>query len=210
MIVETVNQHIVAEKIDKYTKKLDTLRDRFVLLLSDAANYMTASSTALKLLYLKLFHITCIAHLLHNYMEKVSSHFQDIDNLIAHVKASTVKNKAHRQIFSDIGNPPKLIVTYWGSWLHVAEYYATNLVKVHEIINSFDGDGIIVRYAKEAVNEVIFVQLLAQIQRHYMCIPKLISKLQCQKIDIFCQQMWKGISVCILTNCKYKLLVLLF
>ena len=87
-----------------------------------------ASSAALKLLYSNLFHVTCIAHLLHN------CHFQDVDNLIARAKASTVKNKTRRQIFSDIGSPPEPIVTHWGSWLHAAEYYATNLIKVREIV----------------------------------------------------------------------------
>ena len=92
-----------------------------MLLLSDAANYMTASSAALKLLYPNLFHVTCIARLLHNCAEKVRSHFQDVDNLIAHVKASCVKSKTRRQMFSDIGSPPEPIVIRWGSWLHAAE-----------------------------------------------------------------------------------------
>jgi hypothetical protein len=142
---------------------------------------MMAASAALKLLYPNLFHVTCIAHLLHNCAEKVRSHFQDVDNLIARVKASTVKNKTRRQMFSDIGSPPEPIVTRWGSWLQAAEYYATNLVRVCEIVNGFDGDGIIVRCAKEAVNKVTLAQSLAQIQRDYMCIPKLISKLESSK-----------------------------
>ena len=75
-IVETVNQHIVASKIDNCIKKLDALRSRFVLLLSDAASYMMASSAALKLLYPNLFHVTCTAHLLHNCAEKVPQSLQ--------------------------------------------------------------------------------------------------------------------------------------
>ena len=58
-------------------------------------------------------------------------------------------------------------LSLWGPWLHAAEYHATNLVEVCEIVNSFDGDGIIVRLAKEAVNEVTLAQWLAQIQRDY-------------------------------------------
>ena len=178
-VVETVNQHIVAAKIDGCINRLDIPRDRFVLLFSDVANYMTASSATMKLLYPNLFHVTCIAHRLHSCAEKVRSHFQDIDILTARVKASTVKDKTRRQMFSnDIGSPPEPIVTHWGSWLQAAEYYATNLVKVREIVNSFGGDGIIVRRAKEAMNEVMLVPSLAQIQRDYMCIPKLISELE--------------------------------
>ena len=75
-----------------------------------------------------------MSKLLHNCAEKVSSHLQDVDNLIARVKASTEKNRTRRQMFSDIGSPPGPIVTRWGSWLHAAEYYATKLVKVREIV----------------------------------------------------------------------------
>ena len=160
-VVETVNQHIVTAKIDDCIKRLYTPRDRFMLLLSDAASYMTASSVALKLLYSNLFHLTCIAHLLQNCGEKVCSHYWDIDNLIARVKASTGKNKTRRQMFSDIGSLPETIITCWGYWLHTAEYYATNLVKAREIVNSFNGDGFIARRAKEAVNKVMFAQSLA-------------------------------------------------
>ena len=86
--------------------------------------------------------------------KKCRSHFKDVDNLIACAKASTVKNKTRRQMFINIGSPPEPIVTRWGSWLHAAEYYATNLIQVREIVNSFNGDGIIVRRAKEVMNEV--------------------------------------------------------
>ena len=67
-------------KIDDVLKKLDIQRHNFVLL-SDAARYMTACTAALKLLHPQLFHITCMAHLLHNCAEKVRTHFQQVDNL---------------------------------------------------------------------------------------------------------------------------------
>jgi len=38
----------------------------FFLLLSDAAKYMLAADAIPKSLYPKLFHVTCVAHLLHN------------------------------------------------------------------------------------------------------------------------------------------------
>ena len=69
-IVETVNQQVVTVKINDALKKLDIQRHNCVLL-SDAARYMTACTTALKLLYPRLFHITCMAHLLHNCAENV-------------------------------------------------------------------------------------------------------------------------------------------
>ena len=120
-VVESVNQQVVAMKIDEDIKKIGIERNRFVLLLSDADRYMTTTTQSLKMLYLRLFHIICIAHLLHDCAEKVRSHFQDVDELIATVKAATVKNKYRRNKFDKIGSPPQPVLTRWDTWLNAAE-----------------------------------------------------------------------------------------
>ena len=171
-IVETVNQQVVTMKIDDALKKLDNQRHNFVLLLSDAARYMTACIAALKLLYPRLFHITCMAHLLLNCTEKVCNHFQQVDNLIAKIKAVTAKNKNWHNKFNEIGTPPQPVLTRWGVWLNAAEYYAKNLVKVREIVNAFKGDGILVSNAKAAVNNPNIAKLLAETHRDYQVLPR--------------------------------------
>ena len=172
-IVKTVNQQVVIVKIDNALKKLDIQRHNFVLLLSDAARYMTACTAALKLLYPRLFHVTCMAHLLHNCAEKVRSHLQQADNLIAKVKVVTVKNKNWCNKFNEVGTPPQPVLTRWGTWLNAAEYYAKNLVKVREIVNAFEGDGILVSVnAKAAVNNPNVAKLLAEIHRDYQVLPQ--------------------------------------
>ena len=80
-------------KIDDILCKLDIARENFLLLLSDMASYMMACTVMLKVLYLCLFHITCLVHILHNCAEKVHGTFTDVDNLVVHVKAATIKNK---------------------------------------------------------------------------------------------------------------------
>ena len=51
-----------------------------------------AAGAILKSLYPKLFHAICLAHLLHIWAIKVkSSYFEDVDQLIANVKLTTVK-----------------------------------------------------------------------------------------------------------------------
>ncbi len=183
-IVETVNQQIVATKIDDVLRKLDVERNNFVLLLSDAARYMTACTATLKLLYPRLFHVTCMAHLLHNCAEKVRGHFADVDNLIACVKALTVKNKFRRSQFAKIGSPPQPVVTRWGSWLSAAGYYAENLLEVRKIVNSFEGDGVLVTTAKAAVNSDSVATSLVKIQRDYMEMPQYITKMENSKYSI--------------------------
>ena len=100
-------------KIDDILRKLDIARENFLLLLSDAASYMTACTATVKVLYPHLFHVTCLAHMLHNCAEKVRGAFTDVDNLIAHVKAATIKSKSRQAQFKHFGSPPEPAVTRW-------------------------------------------------------------------------------------------------
>ena len=58
-----------------------------------------------------------------------------------------------------MGSPPEPVVTRWGTWLKAADYYANNLIEVKKIVNEFEGDGILVKRAKEAVNDAGIVVL---------------------------------------------------
>ena len=83
--------------------------------------------------------------MLHNCVEKVHGAFADVDNLVARVKAATIKNKSRQAQFKHIGSPPEPVVTRWGTWLKAADYYdyyADNLIEVKKILNEFEGDGI--------------------------------------------------------------------
>jgi len=64
---------------------------------------------------------------------KIKSHFHDVDQLIASIKAATVKNKSSQAQFAAIGCPLQPIVTRWGSWLNAALYYARNLPEVNRL-----------------------------------------------------------------------------
>ena len=55
--------------------------------------------------------------MLHNGAEKVHGAFDDVDNLIARVKAATSMNKSRQAQFKHIGSPPEPVVTRWGAWL---------------------------------------------------------------------------------------------
>ena len=88
---------------------------------------MIAAGITLKSLYPKLFPVTYEAHLLHNCAMKIKSHFKDVDQLIAKIKAVTIKNETRQAKFSAIGYPLQPVPTGWGSWLNAALYYAINL-----------------------------------------------------------------------------------
>ena len=124
-VTETLNQSVICTKINDILHKLDIERENFLLLLSDTASYMTACTATLKVLYSCLFHITCLAHMLHNCAEKVRSAFADVDNLVVHVKAATIKNKSRQAQFKYIGSPQEPVVTRWVTWLKAVDYYTT-------------------------------------------------------------------------------------
>ena len=73
------NSNIIAQAVDDAFRNLEINRSFYCLLLSDAAKYMIAAGITLKSPYPKLFHVTCVAHLLHNCAMKIKSHFEDVD-----------------------------------------------------------------------------------------------------------------------------------
>ena len=76
------------------------------------------------------------------------------------------------------------IVTRWGTWLKAADYYADNLIEVKKIVNEFEGDGILVKRAKEAVNDAGIAASLLKIKRDYSQLPKIIQKIESPKFTI--------------------------
>ena len=138
------NSNINAQAVDDAVRNLEINRSIFCLLLSDAAKYMIAAGITLKSLYPKLFHMTCVAHLMHNCAMKIKSHFEDVDQLIAKVKVVTIKTKTRQAKFSAIGYSPQPVPARWGSWLNAALYYAKKLPEVKAVVESFLGSGILV------------------------------------------------------------------
>ena len=113
--VETVNHEIICQTVDDAARSLNIQRANFLLLISDAARYMTSAAKTLRSLFPHLLHVTCVSHLLHNCAMIIKAKYPAADNVIAAVKALTVKNAHHRRLFDDIGQPPKPVVTRWGT-----------------------------------------------------------------------------------------------
>ena len=178
------NSNIIAQAVDDAVRNLGINRSFFCLLLSDAAKYMIAAGITLKSLYPKLFHVTCVAHLLHNCAMKTKSHFEDVDQLIAKVKAVAIKNKTRQAKFSAIDYPPKLVPTRWGSWLNAALYYAKSLPEVKVIVESFVGSRILVTQAKVNLQKSGLAGQLLKIKNQYKCLVKLIEKMESAKYTI--------------------------
>lgn len=173
-----INAQLIIHQVDDAVKDLGVARQDFSLLVSDAARYMVCAAQTLKQLYPTLFHVTCVAHLLHNCAMKIRGFYKEVDFLIAQVKASTVKSKQRRSLFAEIGYPPQTIVTRWASWLQAAFYYAEHLPAVRRIVEGYDDDGILVQRAKESVEDSCLPRDLLTLKRNYTCIADLVKRIE--------------------------------
>lgn len=110
-ITSAVTHQTVIHIVDDLLQQLKISRIQMCLLLTDAASYNIKASTILKEMYPRLFHVTCFAHLLHNCALRIRYHYKPVDKMIAAVQLSIVKNKTRSSSFSEIGRPPKTIIT---------------------------------------------------------------------------------------------------
>ena len=85
---------------------------------------------------------------------RVRAHFKNIDEVIATIKAATIKNKDRKKDFYDAGlpSPPDPVITRWATWLRAALYYSENLPAVRTIANNWTSAGLLVSTAKDAIN----------------------------------------------------------
>ena len=176
------NCSITAQAVDDAVRNLGiNSKSLFCQLLSVlpvtvyAVEYRIAAGITLKSLYSKLSHMTCVAHLLHNCAMKIKSHLEDVDNLIAKVKAVTIKNKTRLAKFSAICYLPQPVPTRWGSWLNAVLYYAKKLPEVKAVVESFVGNGILVTQAKVSLQKCGLAGQLFKINDQYECLVMLVQ-----------------------------------
>ena len=100
-----VDSSIILHTVDDTLRQLEIKREKFVLFLTDTARYMSLAEKTLKKLYSSLIDVNCVARLLHNCAMRVRSHFKNVDEAIATIKAATIQNKDHKKEFHDAGLP---------------------------------------------------------------------------------------------------------
>ena len=171
-VTETVNQSIICMKIDNILRKLDIARENFLLLLSDAARYMTACTATLKVPF--MLHAAQLCGKKCAMLSLMST----ISLPVLKWPLSRTSRDRH------MGSPSEPAVTRWGTWLKAADYYADNLIEVKKIVNEFEGDGIFVKRAKEAMNDAGIAASLLKIKRDYSQLPKIIQKIESPKFAI--------------------------
>ena len=99
---------------------------------------------------------------------RVRTHLKIIDEVIAAIKAATIKNKDRKKDFHDAGLPslPDSVITRWATWLRAALYYNENLPAVRTIVNNWTSAGLVVSRAKDAINMEKLVPNLVKIYKY--------------------------------------------
>ena len=130
---------------------------------------MSLAGKTLKELYPSLMHVNCVARLLHNCAMRVRAHFKNIVEVIATIKAATIKNKDRKKDFYDSGMPshPDPVITRWATWLRAVLYYSENLPAVCTIVNNWTSAGPLVIKAKDAINMEGLVPDLVEINQYW-------------------------------------------
>ena len=104
----------------------------------------------------------------YNYAMHVHAHFKNIDEIIATIKAATIKNKDRKTDLHDAGlpSPPDPVITRWATWLRAALYHSENLPAVCTIVNNWTSAGLLVSRAKNAINVEDLVLDLVKINQY--------------------------------------------
>ena len=155
-LTHNINSTIVINLILKSIEQYNIHLNQIIMIISDAASYMKKAINDLNRNCHNILHVKCLAHLVHNCAMRIRGFYKNVDLLIASVKMITIKNRTTMSLFSGIGIPPAVIVTRWSSWLRAALYYANNLPGVRRVIDTLFDEGVLVKRAKEAVNEPFY------------------------------------------------------
>ena len=78
---------------------------------------------------------------------RVRAYFKNIDEAIATIKPTTIKNKDSKKDFHDAGLPfpPDSVTTRWATWLRAALNYSENFPAVRTVVNNWTSAGFLVR-----------------------------------------------------------------
>lgn len=89
--------------------------------------------------YIKLIHVLCMAHAMHNVVGTIRTCYKKVDDVIMGIKDLFTNSHSRVSTFKRIAPktklPPSPVVTRFGKWVEASAYYAidenrTNLVKV--------------------------------------------------------------------------------
>ncbi|XP_028967436.1 uncharacterized protein LOC114828252 [Galendromus occidentalis] len=208
--VERTNHSTVAQALVNSLNLLwpEGLRnDKVLLLVTYAAAYMKKAGDALKVLFPKMTHVTCVIHAMHRVCEEIRVLFPAVDNLIANVKKNFLKAPFRVQNFRllmNIGLPPQPVLTRWGTWLAAALYYAENFEAVRSVVSMLEGaEAASIRRSQEIMDDSTLSSDLAFIGSNFAQFPNFMTKLECSSLPLSSSlNILEEFRVCLPVACK--------
>ena len=143
--------------------------NKVLLLVTDAAPYMTCSATNLKTFFSNMSHITCIVHALDRVCRKIQENFANLNQFIASMKKCLLNSKSKEVLYKEVTGlrlPPVPVITRWNTWLETALFYRENFNQIKEFIESIKSDSKneSTKQIKRLVKEDKFIQELLEIK----------------------------------------------
>ncbi|XP_016655804.1 uncharacterized protein LOC107882241 isoform X1 [Acyrthosiphon pisum] len=156
--------------------------DNILLFISDAAPYMKKAGSTIQTLYPNIIHLTCLAHACHNVCEEVRAYYKNVDQLISEMKKTFLKCPKRIAVLKEkcpeLPNPPRPIITRWGTWINAVKYYCTNFNELKSIIEEFEEESECVRAAKRLFKMPSIQSNLVYIVSNFGFLPDTITKLE--------------------------------
>jgi hypothetical protein len=113
--------------------------EKVLLMLSDAAPYMTKTGDTLKVFYPNLIHVTCVAHMMNKVAEKVREMFSNVNKLISNLKKVFLKApyhvQVHKEILPNVPISPESVLIRWGTWLEAVVFNCNNFEGLKNVID---------------------------------------------------------------------------
>ncbi|KAL4120582.1 hypothetical protein QTP88_013250 [Uroleucon formosanum] len=113
---------------------------------------MKKAGSSIQTLYPNIIHLTCLAHVCHNVCEEVRAYYKNVDQLISEMKKTFLKCPKRiavlKEKYPELPNPPRPVITRWGTWINAVKYYCTNFNELKFILEEFEEESECVKVAK--------------------------------------------------------------
>lgn len=144
-VLQKVNHSTIARLFDDSINKFEINKDNVLIFVTDGAPYMVKAAEAIRVFYLNITHVTCLAHGMHRVCEFIRECYSNVDLFISKDKNSLLKSPARIQYLREAARklplPPEPVTTRWGTWIKEVNYYAKyfdDFMDIFENLNSTD------------------------------------------------------------------------
>ena len=177
-IVERRNPLTAPDLFFQSISKMGRRIEDMPLIKSNAPAYMKKAIFLIRQRNPHIFSVNCRAHLIHNCSMQIKSYYSSVNSLIPLIKAITVKNKTHQELFKTVGPVPDVIVTRWPGWHSAAIFYSKNLVKIKEIMANISISGILLNNGYDSLYSESLKNDLMDVVENYSCVIEIMDLLK--------------------------------